>query len=708
MSHTFFAPAPRGIAPLLADELRTLGVDGVDESRAGVGFQGPLSSGYRVCLWSRLASRVLLVIERVPAPDADTLYASVRQLPWAEHMAPTGTLAVQFNGMSPEIRNTHFGALRVKDAVVDAFRETTGERPSIDLERPDLRLNAHLHAGSAVISVDLSGQGLHRRGYRVAPVAAPLKENLAAAVLQRAGWPAMAASGEPLVDPMCGSGTLLIEAAWMATDRAPALHRDDLGLLRWRGHDADLWSQLLDEARERAAAGRRRRPSLCGFDVDPGAVKAARANLKGAGVEGVRVERRDIGDDPGPVGGPGLLVTNPPYGQRLGEEASVRSLYTDLAARLRASYGGWQVAVLSGNPEWAPSLGLSTSAADMLYNGALECQLLRGHVPVGSVAGVDSAGSEMLANRLRKNRKSLGRWARKAQVTCYRLYDADMPEYNLAVDLYQSGRLRVHVQEYRAPHSVDPARAAGRLQEALATIANVLEIPRGQLYFKVREKKRGADQYQRLGTDGAYHEVREGPVTLLVNFTDYLDTGLFLDHRPTRALIGELAAGRRFLNLFAYTGTASVHAAAGGATATTTLDMSRPYLDWARRNLERNGFRPPQHELVQADCVEWLAQRRRERFGLIFLDPPTFSNSKRMAETLDLQRDHVDLIRRAAGLLSKGGVLLFSTNFRQFKLDGEALAGLRCEDISKQTLPRDFERNPRVHQCYRITVAGGA
>jgi 23S rRNA (guanine2445-N2)-methyltransferase / 23S rRNA (guanine2069-N7)-methyltransferase len=450
-------------------------------------------------------------------------------------------------------------------------------------------------------------------------------------------------------------------------------------------------------------------------------VKAARANLKRAGLAGrVTVERRSLGEEHGPPPGPGLLVTNPPYGQRLSEENAVRALYVELAEEMRVRYGGWEAAVLCATTAprddsastgsravqaWASILGLGASTA--LRNGPLDCHLLRGALAAASpsVAEPGSAGADMFGNRLRKNRKSLGRWARKNGITCYRLYDADMPEYAVAVDLYEAQQLWVHVQEYRAPASVDPQRAAQRLQEALRTIAQVLEIPRSQLHLKVREKQRGSSQYERLGAQGVYHEVREADQTLFVNFTDYLDTGLFLDHRPTRALIRELAAGRDFLNLFAYTGTASVHAAAGGATSTTSVDLSRPYLDWARRNLERNGFHRPVHDVVQADCLDWLQRTHRRRWGLIFVDPPTFSNSKRMDRTFDVQRDHADLIGAAAQLLTDDGVLLFSTNFRRFELDETALSRFHCQDISRQTLPRDFERSPRVHRCYRIESA---
>ncbi len=729
-SYTFFAPTPRGIAPLLADELRQIGALDIDEQRAGVGFQGSLEVGYRACLWSRLASRILLVLDDVPASTSDELYDSVAHLGWDEHLRPTGTLAVNFNGTSPALRHTHYGALRVKDAVVDGFRERNGIRPSVEVESPDLRIDVHLHGVKATVSIDLSGRPLHRRGYRAQPVDAPLRENLAAAVLMRGQWPEVAASGGCLADLMCGSGTLLIEGAWMAADRAPAMERSDLGLLRWSGHDPRLWDGLIKEARERYRQGLEKLPRIIGYDVDPVAVRATRVNLRGAGLsKRIDVETRALAAGPGSdePEGPGLVVANPPYGERLSEQSAVRAIFTEMSTQLHERFAGWRAAILTTSDEWAIPLSLSSGPDDVFYNGALQCLLLHGIVPAAghspasgssSEAAVTprssmtasssiarrSDGAQMLANRLRKNLRIVGKWARREGITCYRLYDADLPEYAVAVDLYQAAegdRRWAHVQEYRAPATIDPAKAAARLQEALPTIVEELGIARQDLHFKLRERKKGKTQYQRLAQSGEYYEVREGPVTLWVNFTDYLDTGLFLDHRPTRQMIGSMAQGKRFLNLFGYTGSATVHAAAGGASATTTVDMSNTYIEWARRNLHGNGFRGVPHALVQADCLAWLDQPH-EGYDLIFLDPPTFSNSKRMDRAFDITVDYADLIRRSMRLLNGGGEMLFSTNARQFKLDPSVLDDVSCKEITWKTIPKDFERNAKIHQCWHI------
>lgn len=747
---SLFATTPKGMERLLARELTHLGAASVRPGRAGVYFEGDLATAYRACLWSRLASRVLWPLTRFPAPTPEALYEGVRAIHWDEHLAPAGTLAVRFEAVDSAITHSQFGALKVKDAIVDQLRERHGERPSIDRERPDVRVHVYLHRDQASLGIDLSGEALHRRGYREEGGPAPLKENLAAALLLSAGWPALAESGAPFADPLCGSGTLPIEAALMAFDIAPGLLRPYFGFLGWRGHDPIVWAELLEEACARRAK-RPRDNAILGSDSDPMAVQMARSHVVRARLaEKVRIERCALADLQPQARRPGLVVANPPYGERLGRDPDLPRLYAALGDALKRGFPGWQAAVFTANAGLAHRLRAVPERTQALYNGTLRCRLYCFHVPcspqavigtppgrtalaemmaagpVGNAAGSGTldrraqeaparaerlgaaAGAEMFANRLAKNMKSLARWARRAGVDCYRIYDADLPEFNLAIDLYQGEGRYVYVQEHEAPSHIDAARAAGRLEAALAMIIRLCAIPAAHLFVRKRRRQRGAEQYRKLAAGGELHEVRENGCRFLVNLTDYLDTGLFLDHRPTRALIGELARGRRFLNLFGYTGTATVYAALGGASSTTTVDLSRTYLDWARRNLDRNGITGPEHLLVQADCLAWLEEttlRADERYGLIFADPPTFSNSKRMPETFDVERDHLLLIRAAARLLAPDGVMIFSTNRRHMKLDepGIAALGLCIEDLTRSTIPPDFARNPRVHRCWRFT-----
>lgn len=707
----FFATAALGLEPLLATELAELGAAEVKQERAGVSFSGDLRIAYRACLWSRLASRVLLPLARFAVEDGDQLYAQVRDIDWDQHLDCNGTLAVDCNLSRSRLSHSRFAALRVKDAIVDQFRQRQGQRPSVSLHQPDLRLNLYVHHDQAVLSLDLSGESLHRRGYRADGMQAPLKENLAAAILIRADWPAICACGGGLIDPMCGSGSLPLEAALMACDVAPGLLRDYFGFLAWRGHDRQLWEQLVKQAAGRREAGRGRSlPPIVGYDAERRAIKLAWEHARTAGLDlCVHFERRTLHEFiPLNTAKTGLLVANPPYGERLGSAADLPALYNLLGEQMATQLPNWKAAVITSDSQLGRSIGLRAGKINTLYNGALKCQLLQFDLTAdnrwqslvegagGAVKKPLTGGAEMLANRLRKNLKKLAKWARREQVDCYRLYDADLPEYAVAVDLYAD---QVHVQEYRAPKQIPLHQAAARLAEVMTVLPQVLAVAPEKIHLKVRQQQKGREQYHKCDQRGQLLEVKEGNCRFWVNLSDYLDTGLFLDQRPTRRLIQQLAGGQSFLNLFAYTGTATVHALLGGAKATTTVDMSRTYLEWAEKNLVLNQFEPAAQELIQADCLTWLAEVERT-FDLIFLDPPTFSNSKSMRGHFDVQRDHVTLINQTVDLLAPGGTLIFSNNLRTFKIDRTALSGLDIEDISAQTIPFDFQRNPRIHNCW--------
>jgi 23S rRNA (guanine2445-N2)-methyltransferase / 23S rRNA (guanine2069-N7)-methyltransferase len=720
-----FVTAATGTADLLAAELVSLGIAGVREAPGGASCEASLAEAYRICLWSRLGLRVLWRLDDFPGSTAEDLYTGLRRTDWSTHMGVGGTLVVDFAGAVPGISHSQFGAQRTKDAIVDQFRERTGERPSVDRQSPDLRVNVHAARSRITVAVDLAGDSLHRRGYRGGQGAAPLKENLAAAILIRAGWPAIAAAGGSFVDPMCGSGTLAIEAALIAADMAPGLIRERFGFERWLRHDAAVWATLRDEARLRAAPDKLSHGRIRGFDRDPVVLRDAAANAARAGLgERIFFQRSELATLPAAPSRAGLVAVNPPYGERIGESEELRLLYALLGERLREGYRGWQAAVFTGNPALGRELGINARRTHRMMNGPIECRLLRlaiepsefiiprepGRPPVIDEAAARARpGAQMFANRLRKNIKALASWARREAVSCYRLYDADMPEYSFAIDLYQpdpagAGGRWLYVQEYAPPATVDRDRARARREEAISVLPDVTNLPADAIYWRTRRPQKGTSQYEALGDAGERVIVAEDGLKFLVNFTDYLDTGLFLDHRPTRARIRHAAKGQRFLNLFCYTGAATVHAAAGGAAVTTSIDMSRTYLDWARRNMEINGIRGDAHRFVQADCLAWLAEDDGKRFDLIFLDPPTFSNSKRMAEEFDVQRDHVLLIRQSMARLDAGGLLLFSTNFRKFRLDQAALAGLAVTDISRATIPVDFRRDPKAHQCFEVRI----
>ncbi len=713
---SFFATTAKGIAPLLADELAGLGAAEIKAESAGVHFQGSIELAYRVCLWSRTASRVFLRLAHFAAGSVDALYARLREIDWNKHMRADGSIAVSCSAVAAPVDNSHYAALKVKDAICDDFRDTTGKRPAVDTQDPDLRLYLYWYRDTASLYIDLSGESLHRRGYRTSTLAAPLKENLAAALLLRSGWPAIAAAGGGLVDPLCGSGTLAIEAALIAAGIAPGLRRASFGFIRWKLHSPELWRQLWDEAQALITASPAS-PMIWAFDADTKAIRAAQDNAERAGVAPfIHFEVRMVEKlEQSSALTQGLVITNPPYGTRLGKGDDLVSLYSSLGARLSTQFHGWQASILCGDLQLAKHLGLLANRSHTFYNGALECRLLRFKLdntkPKRETTSDETLrttpGAGMLANRLRKNMKNIGKWAERVGMDCYRLYDADMPEYNLAIDIYQCGQTHAHVQEYAAPASIDPAQVRQRRREALAVIPWLLEIPPEQVHFKRRQQQKGKAQYQKLDTQGQTFRVREDDGLFEVNFSDYLDTGLFLDHRLTRRLIHDAAKGKRFLNLFGYTGSATVAAAHGGARETTTVDRSNTYLDWTERNLINNGFDLNNHHLVRSDCLNWLEaqteSRTRKRYGLIFLDPPTFSNTSDSDEIHDIQRDHGTLIRLACELLEPQGLLLFSTNYRRFRLDTAPLSGLSVEDISAQTIPKDFARNPKIHRCWRIT-----
>lgn len=698
-----------GLEPALQQELGGLGLADIRRERGALRVEASLEQAYRICLWSRVASRVLLPLFMVEGDTPEALYYEAVRYTWGNVLSPGGTIAVHATAAKGLKVHTQYLALKLKDAVVDHCREHLGGRPDVDTHRPDLPLQVHALPGGFSVSLDLSGDSLHKRGYRVAMTEAPLKESLAAALLLQAGWPG---DFRALLDPMCGSGTFLVEAALLAADIAPGIQRDYYGFFGWKKHDAALWMQLRDEARRRREAGLARvLPRILGRDADPEALEATRRNAQRAGIADLlELDEGELRDLPRPQGleGGGLLICNPPYGERLGEKNTSRELYRALGRIAAQQLPGWQACVLGVDVQHVDALGFAHRATERMHNGALTIYARHGDVTAAPPAGVtrfEEAPGDIpeearpFANRLRKNLKVAQKQAQAEGVHCYRVYDADMPEFNLAVDVYEG---QLHVQEYAPPKTVDPEKAEARFRLALVAIRHVFGLRRENVFIKVRSRQKGKQQYEKQGSVGRFFEVRDGAAWVLVNLTDYLDTGLFLDHRPLRQRLGREVEGKHFLNLFAYTGVASLHAALGGAASTTTVDLSPTYLNWAQRNFALNGLAEGRHHFEQADCMRWLRDCPHE-FDLMFIDPPTFSNSKRTPGVFDVQEDHVELIWLAMRALRPGGTVYFSNNFRKFKLDLAALAEFAIEDISPATIGFDFQRNPGIHRCWKIT-----
>ena len=713
-SQAWLATCPKGLELLLANELRDLGATAVKETVAAVHFEGALDVAYRACLWSRLANRVLLPLHSFMLNQADDLYQQCNEIAWESHLTAAQSIAIDFIGTSRLIDNTMFGSQRVKDAVVDRIRRIEGERPDVDPKNPDIRIQVRQHKGRVTVSLDISGESLHRRGYRTGQGSAPIKENLAVALLLRSGWPEIAVAGGALLDPMCGSGTLIIEGAMMAADIAPGLLRNHYGFHHWLQHDQTLWDSLITEAQERQERGLQNFTlDIRGYDANPRVLEFTNQNIENAGLdEHIRLAHKPIDQFGKPTAEHGLLLTNPPYGERLGEIDELIPLYQKLGTVLQKNFAGWKAAIFTGNVDLGRETDLSPSKQYSLYNGSIPCKLLVFTDMTSKSARIAerlstpapeqtlSEGGRMVLNRLKKNQRRLDGWRKKSAISCYRLYDADIPEYAVAVDIYDQS---IYVQEYAPPSTISDKLARERFAQVKQAVKQFAADYRGKIHYKERRRQKGDNQYERVG-DGASDiiQVNEGSARFEVNLSDYLDTGLFLDHRPVRTLLAELVKGKRFLNLFCYTATATVQAALAGAKSSLSIDMSNTYLDWAGRNFDLNSLNTSNHQLLRADCTKWL-ETEGEVFDVIFLDPPTFSNSKKMDSVLDIQRDHGDMIRAAMAKLAPQGVLIFSNNFRKFKLDALTERQFNCENITPQTLDKDFERNPRIHNVWKIT-----
>lgn len=761
----FFATCPKGFEQLLAGELRSLGAEGVRSLHGQVAFTGSLETAYRACLWSRIASRIVLVLGHAGAANADELYESLYELPWESHVALTATFAVDAHGMNDELRNTQFIALRAKDAICDRLQAKLGARPSVEVRNPDVTVVVRVRNNRLTCGIDLSGEPLFRRGttrHAADDGLGGMRPDYAAAMLAAGAWHRAVRHGSPtLVSAFSGSATLVSEAAGIALDRAPGLLRSRWGFTGWLGHDAQTWDTLLDEADERATRGAEKAGELSLVAVDPrrGSASAANAALRASGIDAkvTHLSGADgIADALAGAEADRTLATidlsclEPDEPAR---EVEAIALATTVADALPAGAG---IVTLSQGPTLGAALSLAPTDSLETFLGR-DVATITSYEAGRALAGDDTEApapaaaratvtlkdgtkvpvlvpqSDQFAARLAKVAKLRAKWARREDVSCYRVYDADLPDYAVAIDLYeasaQSRGADAHarwlvVQEYAAPKDIDPELAHRRLLDVLAIAPRVMGVDARNVTLRVRRRAKGGSQYasegkaeqhrgrrDRLALAPGAHLVDEGGLTFEVNLAERLDTGLFLDHRDVRARVREMAketqGSKRFLNLFAYTGTATCYAADGGAKNTTTVDLSRTYLDWAERNMERNGFTGREHEFVQADVVRWVTEQRHtyNRWDLVFCDPPTFSNSKRMGhDVFDVQRDHAELLIGISRLLTANGVCLFSCNLRGFEPDVEKLAraGVEIHDVTEGTIPEDFKRNAKIHHVYLV------
>ncbi|MBR3160259.1 MAG: bifunctional 23S rRNA (guanine(2069)-N(7))-methyltransferase RlmK/23S rRNA (guanine(2445)-N(2))-methyltransferase RlmL [Atopobiaceae bacterium] len=735
----FFATCPTGFEQLLAQELRNLGMEAVRPLQGQVSFAGTPEKAMEACLWSRLASRIVLVLARAGASTSDELYASLSDVAWEEHLLPTKTFAVDASGTNAELRTTQFVALRAKDAIVDRLQEAVGTRPAIDAKQPDLRVVVRISRNRAVVGIDFAGEPLFRRGYE--RDRRGFRPDYAAAMLAMGAWEE-AGPGALLLDVHSEQGTMLVEAASIAARQAPGLLRTRWGFEGWAGYDPQAWQTSLERARSVFVEAPDVR--LAAFDGKQTALNRA---LRTAGIAAeVQVVRQG---DVSALGIPALLTCD------LIDASDEPATQASLVSRLvHATTETKPQHIVTLSRDALPGLALNATAERTVTTRLGRDTALfsafgplpdtpRNQIVLPNADPITPlvAASDQFAARLKKVARQRARWAKREDVTCYRVYDADLPDYALTIDLFQgcdprtmmpTGKRWLQVSEFAPPKDVDPALARCRLLDALTIAPVILDVDPRNVFVRVRRHAKGGSQYADEATPfsannrssrrrqsgpilppGA-HLIEEGGLIFEVNFSQRLDCGIFLDHRDTRSMLREMAkqtkGSKRFLNLFAYTGTATCYAADGGMIHTTTVDLSRPSLDWARRNMERNGFAGREHEYVQADVISWIGEQRhtRNRWDLIFCDVPTFSNSSRMRNrSFDVQRDHSELLIGLSRLLTRDGICVFSCNLRTFAPDEDKLkrARVEIEDITAQTIPEDFARNKRIHHAYLVRRA---
>jgi 23S rRNA (guanine2445-N2)-methyltransferase / 23S rRNA (guanine2069-N7)-methyltransferase len=688
----------RGLDELLQSEVKQIIGDASTKIKPGqVILEGTLKDAYKLCLHSRLANRVLWVVAQGFADNAEQLYQTTYEVDWPKHLSSAHRFVVNFNGTNRAIKNSQFGAQRVKDAIVDRFTDQNLVRPTVDKINANVFVQARLWRDKVIIGIDLSGKSLHQRGYRSEAGEAPLKEHVAAALLMRSGWAAN--KDQPLLDPMCGSATIAIEAAQMAANIPPGLERQQWGFSDWKQHDQSMWEEVLNAAKENI------KPSetlIFANDNDPRVINIAKRNANLAGVfEAIQFTQQDaLKNIPKEGIGQGYIVSNPPYGERLSDIASLVPFFFDYGNHLKQSFKGWNVSLLTSQRDLFRQLKLRSKKEYALMNGKLECKLVNYQLDESNLEIRSGSDSSEFANRLKKNIKQLQKFLKKTNTNAYRIYDADLPEYNVAIDVYADWLV---VQEYAPPKNIPAEKAQRRLTDIIIQLPAVTGFSADKIALKTRSQQKGKAQYQKVAENKENIVVHEHGAKFYVNPTDYLDCGLFLDHRITRQLAASKSKNKDVLNLFAYTGSVSVHCALHCARSVTTVDLSNTYIQWAKRNFSLNRI-SGKHEFQQADCVNWFDQHDK-MFDLMFIDPPSFSNSKRMENTWDVQRDHLALLAKAYTHLNKGGEVIFSNNLRQFKLDYSGLEsiGFSILDVTQKTIPEDFKRNPKIHHCWVLT-----
>ena len=717
MNLDLIATSTFGLEAVVARELAALGYESRVPQTGRIEFAGNVTAVAKTNLWLRSADRVLIRIGRFQANDFDQLFDGGQALPWEQWIPVDGCFPVSGRSVKSTLASVPAVQRCIKKAIVTRLLDAH-HVSKLSESGAKVPVEVALLENTVTLTIDTSGTGLHKRGYRDLIGTAPLRETLAAALVQLSFWN----PDRPLLDPFCGSGTICIEAAMIARNIAPGLKRN-FAAEAWPTINAKLWQQARDEAV--AAIGDDLPAPIIASDIDANVLTMAQRHAIRAGVADSINFQKAAFSELASSRDYGCLVTNPPYGERIDGLQEVKDLYHSMPLVLRR-LPTWSFFVLTS---WNDFERLADRRADRrrkLYNGSIQCTYFQFHGPkpgpdpatnlaesteqklpaktpqvFGGLGDKANGQADIFANRLRKMDRHRRRWPTRRGITCYRIYNRDVPEIPLMVDRYED---YLHIGEYQRPHDRSIAEHADWLDLMVRTASLVLNVPSERTFVKHRQPQRGRRQYDRISEKALKRIVTEGGLRFEVNLSDYIDTGLFLDHRITRDIIRSESSGKEVLNLFAYTGSFSVYAGAGGARRITSVDLSRTYLDWARHNVDLNDQSTDQHEFVRANAVDFVMDHRKCReYGLAIIDAPTFSNSKRTEEDWDTQRHHGHLIQNVSRIMKPGGIIFFATNSRRFKLDDKSLGNVHIQEITHRTVPEDFA-NKKTHRCWRMEV----
>ncbi len=690
---------------LVAEEVQKLGLEVKGRQLGWVTAEGSLRDAYRMLLTTQVGDRVVWLLARGEALAADQFRELLRTIDWNVHLYAGASVRVDVTGKVSWLKDTRFAGQLVMDAIRDQAMIAKRPRPEYETDEPAVRIAVRFGRGHVDIGINLNRAPLNQRGYRTEGGEAPLRETLAQVMLARL----KIQQDQPsvIIDPCCGSGTLLIEACMRLNQIAPQRQRPSSQLSRWTGLESISWTDLIASERTKEIQTATR---FVGFDINPQAVDRARANIERAGLsEQITVEVAEIADLSASNAGitetdTVWILANPPYGTRLGRNEDLATLYRLLGDRCK-EFKNAHLGLVTSEKELMQALGLRSDKKWEMQAGGLRLNIAKfalGLTTEHFESQEDKDPPEEiwpLLNRLSKNLKNRSKLLKNNEIDCYRIYDSDLPEYNVVIDQFAD---YLHIQEYRPPKTVDPKRANHRRQLIRQWVPKHLGIPVKHAVFKERFRQTGNSQYEKRA-EPLCVDVHENGMQFEVNLTTYTDVGLFLDHRPLRRRLLESCRGLRVLNLFCYTGALSVAAAKGLARSVTSVDMSKTYLTWAHRNFEKNGLNPKHYQFIRANVLEWLTVEPRAEFEVILLDPPTFSNTKSTEQTLDIQRDHRELIDACSAWLAPGGVIYFSNNFKGFSLDDSVREAYVVEDMTRQSIDADFDRKP-PHVLFKISV----